>query len=122
MSTYQTDLPPRSQQLFQELAQALTKARGSGKQVGEFTYHLLAADTAASRLLGVRADGEAAYRMDVTRRQVMRVPVAEPRAGRKVRREEYVRQPYKDEEWIREKDPEVWAWVHPRYRWLVDPD
>jgi hypothetical protein len=105
-------------ELHDELAQALTNARG-GKNAGEIAAHLLSNDASGTLLIGLLEDGS-----PVTyNRSVWTVKATEiPESGRidrmnPTKLEEITTHVWL-ERWIRSRETEYFAWVHPRYRWL----
>lgn len=120
MTTTHRSIPERSEHLFDELCRELTTARGSGERVGHIARELLCRDRDSNRLIGVRDDGELAFWFDVSKRKVMRMPLAiEDSSGFSRRNEAYLGTRGGDEQWVRETSPELWAWLHPRYRWVM---
>ncbi|WP_331232725.1 hypothetical protein [Natronorarus salvus] len=110
--------------LADELARTLATIRG-GQEAGKMARRLLSRDRSRSHFIGITTDGRVVLHEAITHSligsDVLEGYVIDPESesGEHVRLIAKYDEFSKVDEWIADRDPEFWAWLHPRFRWLV---
>ena len=113
------------EELMDELARVLAQIRG-GQGAGKVARRLLSRDRSRSHFVGITVDGRAVLHEAMMHRligsEIMEGYVIDPESNSRnhVRLIGAYEEFNKVDEWIAEQGPEFWAWLHPRFRWLVE--
>lgn len=105
--------------LVDELAVALARTRG-GTAAGRIARDILDRDTRLQHVIGLSSAGDAVLYYQHSLRAVIEFPLTDTGLdeGLSTCELEQLGNADRIESWIARCDPDMFSWLHPRYRWI----